>query len=479
MKTSKLHVSKGLLQQWTRLAGVSLDRQVAAHHRKYTSLTALRFRKRPRFPGPIMFDPNRSFASLQKPEPLIRKCQDINLLPVERLLRKLLLDFTHESTSADSSTHLQIWFTGGWVRDKLLGIQTMDIDAALSTMTGMQFGEGLEAFYLKNQNIYTQEAERLGVSSKFKMHQVQKRPEKSKHLETCTICIFGLDVDFVNLRGETYAEDSRNPQMEFATAEEDALRRDATVNALFYDIIKLQVEDFTGKGLQDMTDAILRTPLDPYQTFLDDPLRVLRLIRFASKLGYTIESGAIQSMKDQKIHLALNAKISRERVRIEVIKMMQGRNPLAAFDLLHETGLYSTVFLNSTSHTARSMHSLSQSEKLGTPWPATWPNAYRLLAKLLQENTMLGKSLVVNRDITGIEDAWLMAAYAPVTALRHSDTKKVLADIKDAMKLTQGNAKLVDDGFRHLDGIRSTIEETTRHSLHQTTLVSSSLHKAI
>src|SRR5205823_5119318 len=78
--------------------------------------------------------------------------------------------------------------------------------------------------------------------------EIKANPEKSKHLDTVTTRILGLDIDLVNLRRETYTEESRNPQMEFGTPEEDALRRDATVNAMFYNIETQQIEDFTGRG---------------------------------------------------------------------------------------------------------------------------------------------------------------------------------------------------------------------------------------
>ena len=122
---------------------------------------------------------------------------------------------------------------------------------------------------------------------------MNKRPAKYKHLETGTAHIFGIDVDFVNLRGETYTEDSRSPQMGFATVEEDAIRGYAMVNAIFYNN-----EEYAGKEVQDMAAGIMRNPLDPYQSFMDDPLKVLRFIRFQSKLGHEINDSTKQSMKD-------------------------------------------------------------------------------------------------------------------------------------------------------------------------------------
>ena len=191
--------------------------------------------------------------------------------------------------------------------------------------------------------------------------------ERSKHLETGTAHICGSNVKSVNLRGETYTGDSRNPQMGFATAGEDALRRDDTVNALFYIVEKQEWEDFIGNGLQDKAAGVLRTPLDPHQTFKNDPLRVLRLIRLASKLGYGIDDKTKQSMEDEMKRESLNTKISRERVGIEVFKMVKGRNPAMAFQLIVRNG----ALLNDFSQLRQPITSV-----IGQPasqWPTQTP----------------------------------------------------------------------------------------------------------
>ena len=112
--------------------------------------------------------------------------------------------------------------------------------------------------------------------------------------------------------------------MMFGTATEDALRRDATVNALFYNLNDSKLEDLTGRGLEDMRNKLVRTPLPPYQTFKDDPLRVLRLIRFASRLGYHIDEDTANAMQNSDISAALEVKISRERVGYEIVRMLEG-----------------------------------------------------------------------------------------------------------------------------------------------------------
>lgn len=213
-------------------------------------------------------------------------------------------------------------WAGGWVRDKLLGRQSHDIDVAINCMTGETFGNKLRDYC-----DVLEHKEKHGLRDKDvgSLHKIEKNPEKSKNLEAATVRIFDLDVDFVNLRTETYTEDSRNPQMEFGTAEEDARRRDATVNALFYNIHTDEVEDFVG-GLEDMQARVIRTPMDPFQTFMDDPLRVLRLVRFASRLGFAIEPSVKEYMGNESVLKALRVKISRERVGVEVEKMLKGKS---------------------------------------------------------------------------------------------------------------------------------------------------------
>ena len=196
-------------------------------------------------------------------------------------------------------------------------------------MTGYQFGLRMKEYLELPGTLdkyavaddHTQGQSSLTVGG---LHKIEANPEKSKHLETVTTRMLGLDIDLVNLRKETYTQDSRNPQMQFGSPEEDALRRDATVNALFYNLNSSSLEDLTGRGLADMQRKILRTPLEPYQTFKDDPLRVLRLIRFASRLGYSIDADVAEAMSDESIQTALRAKISRERVGTEVEKMLRG-----------------------------------------------------------------------------------------------------------------------------------------------------------
>lgn len=261
----------------------------------------------------------------------------IDLTPIESTLRTLLLDVAKHCDKeriASSEDYEQdrsrtvLRFTGGWVRDKLLGIGSNDIDVGISNMTGYQFGMALKEYLdvpgrleKYKKTLPRKELHHAIVS----LHKIEANPEKSKHLETVTTKIFGLDIDLVNLRKETYTDDSRNPQMEFGTPVEDALRRDATINAMFYNLNDLRLEDLTERGLDDMKQRIIRCPMEPYQTFKDDPLRVLRLIRFASRLGYDIDSETEAAMQIEDIGEALKLKISKERVGTELEKMLRGK----------------------------------------------------------------------------------------------------------------------------------------------------------
>ena len=354
----------------------------------------------------------------------------LELTTVEETFKRLLLDVadyvnnTPGSKSVDTTVKLPeelenekivLRFTGGWIRDKLLGVGSHDIDVAINKMTGYQFGLRLKA-YLEipgNAEKYGLEGvatsdkgnQKAGTSDKSKtvggLHKIEANPEKSKHLETVTTKILGLDIDLVNLRKETYTDESRNPQMEFGTPEEDALRRDATVNAMFYNLNTSKIEDFTGLGRSDLQKKIIRTPLDPYQTFKDDPLRVLRLIRFASRLGYTIDSDALVAMKDAEIKDALRRKISRERVGIEVEKMFKGADPHEALRLIFEVDLYETIFSDP----------LLESGDHYQPDTAPWQSVIDFLRDTMDNSTPAANILIKDDEDRFL--AWQLAALIP------------------------------------------------------------------
>lgn len=262
--------------------------------------------------------------------------KSIELNPTEAQIRNLLVDFTSHYNQNPECKPLELRITGGWVRDKLLGKESNDLDIAVNVLSGEEFALKLLAYAGANSIDLGKNATSL--------HTIKKNPEKSKHLETCTTKLFGLDIDFVNLRNEQYTDDSRVPIIECGTAEEDALRRDATLNALFYNLNLGKIEDLTGKGLEDLENGILRTPLQPLQTFLDDPLRVLRLVRFASRFNFVIDSDTLHAMMDDRIRSTLIHKISRERVGVEMDKILTSGNVQYGLRLINYVGLTESIF---------------------------------------------------------------------------------------------------------------------------------------
>lgn len=211
--------------------------------------------------------------------------------------------------------------------------QPLDIDIALDDMLGREFADRL------NEWLSEHGRERVSVGV------VLKNPEKSKHLETATMKVGKFWIDFVNLRAEEYAGDSRIPDlMRIGTAQEDAFRRDLTINALFYNINGRNVEDLTGRGIQDLRRGIVATPLHPLTTLLDDPLRVLRSIRFAARLRFSMDEGLREAARDSRVREALAMKVSRERIGGEVDLMLRSPDPVGAMRLLINLQLAGTVF---------------------------------------------------------------------------------------------------------------------------------------
>lgn len=239
---------------------------------------------------------------------------------------------------------------GGWVRDKLLGRPSKDIDITIEGTTGVEFANALRQYAIEVQG-----PEQRIVST---IKDTEARPEQIKNLAVAFLRIFGQEVEILNVRGkEVYEPGNRNPvQLDMeASPKEDAHRRDLTINALFYNVNTGRVEDFTGKGYDDLLTMTLRTPIEPVKTFRDDPLRVLRILRFHSRYSNSkIAPEAIQAMGDEEVQHQITRRLTEqdpdspgivpERTAGELRKLMMGAQPEAALQVMYRTGLLQKLF---------------------------------------------------------------------------------------------------------------------------------------
>ncbi|KAK9244648.1 hypothetical protein V1506DRAFT_540793 [Lipomyces tetrasporus] len=360
----------------------------------------------------------------------------------EQKIRDLLVDASTDidAREPDRKEDLVLRFTGGWVRDKLLGQDSHDLDVGINRMTGYDFATKLQGFIVRRPTKYG--AAMQGI------HKIEMNPEKSKHLETTTTKLYGIDIDLVNLRTETYTESSRVPHMKFGTAEEDALRRDATINALFYNLQTQEVEDFTGKGLEDLRNGMIRTPLRAFTTFHDDPLRVLRLIRFASRFGFHIEDQAIAAMQNDTIRKALQQKISRERIGAELDKMLNGPNPSASMKLIGISKLYEAIFAP--------LNYAAKSSDAGQGWGSIteFSNLRLVMDRLLKSD----KPILTQDDV---KDPYIVKLVYLYVALRPWHGLKVSPKFETAFLIIRDSLKLPSSLGTTISGIIKSAAEAT------------------
>ena len=180
-----------------------------------------------------------------------------------------------------------------------------------------------------------------GIELAQKVSQLLPRKPKVqvfKNYGTAMLRAFDMEIEFVGARKESYSEESRNPEVESGSLEDDQNRRDFTINAM---AISLNEDSFGQlldpfNGLEDLKHKTIRTPLEPDVTYSDDPLRMLRAIRFASQLDFKIEKHSLEAITKNKDRIRI---ISKERVVDELNKILLSPKPSVGFALLHKTGL--------------------------------------------------------------------------------------------------------------------------------------------
>lgn len=266
---------------------------------------------------------------------------------------------------------------GGWVRDKLLGRRSHDIDIVV-------VGNGIE--------LASQVAASGGKTGSLNIF---------KNFGTAMLRWGKFEIEFVGARKESYRLDSRKPIVEDGTMHDDFSRRDFTINAM---AISLNKEDYGAlvdpfNGIKDLQDKKIRTPLDPDLTFSDDPLRMLRALRFSAQLDFSIDKEAFESIRRNAQRIDI---VSFERIMDEFTKIMRFDNPGAALLKVHEAGLLQRFFPelealkgvdqnNGSSHKDNLLHTLQvldnlskSSDNLWLRWAALLHDIAKPLTKKFQ-----------------------------------------------------------------------------------------------
>ena len=226
---------------------------------------------------------------------------------------------------------MRAYVIGGFVRDWYLRRPSTDIDVVV-TGSGIEMAEALAAELHTKVSVF-------------------------KTFGTAMLHAGGAEIEFVGARRESYSRDSRKPHVEAGTLEDDQRRRDFTINALAW---SLNGDDFGElvdpfDGMYDLEDCIIRTPCDPDITFSDDPLRMMRAVRFATQLGFDIEPETFDAIARNRRRIEI---VSHERIAVELNKIVASPVPSIGFDLLERTGLLELIFPE--------MHALRGVERRGS-----------------------------------------------------------------------------------------------------------------
>ncbi|MCM8803876.1 MAG: CCA tRNA nucleotidyltransferase [Candidatus Omnitrophica bacterium] len=210
--------------------------------------------------------------------------------------------------------NIEVFLVGGYIRDKILKRKSNDID-------------------------FVMEVDALQIAEEFAQIYNLPKPVFYGRFGTAMIEVNKIKLEFATARKESYPSDSRKPYVEKTTIYQDLERRDFTINAIAKSLITKEVIDpFNGR--EDIKRKIIRTPIDPDKTFYDDPLRILRGIRFATKFKFKIEDKTFEGMKKNRDRIKI---VSQERIADEIIKILECSQPSIGFDLLDKLNLLEII----------------------------------------------------------------------------------------------------------------------------------------
>lgn len=256
-------------------------------------------------------------------------------------------------------TNTEAFLIGGFVRDFLLFGQVDNEIDIVCTHSALEAAERI--------------CQKLGHTAKLSVF---------KNFGTAHISYQNQTIELVNARKESYRKDSRKPDVQPGTLEDDQKRRDFTINALAIGIDSKNFGTFVDpfNGVQDLHNKIIRTPLDPLITFDDDPLRMMRAIRFATRLQFAIEPNTFKAIQQQRERIKI---VSKERIADELNKIILTKKPSIGFKLLDESGLLPIIFpelcklkgteiINGLSHKDNFLHTLQVLDNLAEKSDNLW-----------------------------------------------------------------------------------------------------------
>ena len=254
---------------------------------------------------------------------------------------KIIIDSLHDvAANSELGELFKFYLVGGFTRDYLMGKSSYDIDVMVVHPEADDPNVNRQKVMEDLKNVANHIADALRIH----------RNDNISNQGTITLTDKdGEHIDIALARKETYSGESRKPEVQPATFEEDALRRDFTINTMAVDLSNYEIQDPTGKGMSDLKNKVLRMPLTPYETFLDDPLRVLRAIRMKNRLGFELHPDIErvfqnkEQMKELLTYFGRGKKVSFERLNEEIWKMMQSPNFGSAISDLQKLGIMSTV----------------------------------------------------------------------------------------------------------------------------------------